>query len=64
MEVLHRFGMVLMASGALFLVFVLTIQLIKNPNPKVLAASLIALEVAITIVGIAITSFVMWKWKS
>lgn len=63
MEVLHGFGMGLMASGALFLVFVLTIQLIKNPNPKVLAASLIALEVAITIVGIAITSFVMWKWK-
>lgn len=64
MEVLHGFGMGLMASGALFLVFVLAIQLIKNPNPKVLAASLIALEVAITIVGIAITSFVMWKWKS
>lgn len=63
MEVLHGFGMGLMASGALFLVFVLTIQLIKNPNPKVLAASLIALEVAITIVGIAITSFVMWKWN-
>lgn len=64
MEVLHGFGMGLMASGALFLLFVLTIQLIKNPNTKVLAASLIALEVAITIVGIAITSFVMWKWKS
>lgn len=63
MEVLHGFGMGLMASGALFLVFVLTIQLIKNPNPKVLAASLIALEVAITIVGIAITGYVMWKWN-
>lgn len=64
MKVLHGFGMGLMASGALFLVFVLIIQLIKNPNPKVLAASLIVLEVAITIVGIAITSFVMLKWKS
>lgn len=64
MEALHGFGMGLMASGSLFLAFVLAIQLIKKPNPNVLAASLIVLEVSITIAGIAITSFVMWKWKS
>lgn len=63
MKFLDGLSVGLMASGVAFWCFVIIIQPLKDPNPKLLALIFVVIESIITFVGIGISVYVMWKWK-
>lgn len=60
---LNGLSLGLMISGVTFWLFVIGIQPLKNPNYKVLTIILAVIEIIITVVGIGISLYVMWKWN-
>lgn len=63
MNFLNGLSLGLMISGVAFWIFVIGIQSLKNPNYKVLTIILVVIEIIITVVGIGISLYVMWKWN-
>lgn len=63
MKFLDGLGFGWLISGVAFWAFVLAIQPLKAPNPKYLALIFVVLETIITIAGIGISVYVMWKWN-
>lgn len=63
MKFLDGLGFGLLVSGVAFWIFVLAIQLLKNPDPKIWALILVEFEIFITLAGIGISVYVMWRRK-
>lgn len=63
MKFLNGLGFGLMLSGVLFWIYLLAIQPLKNPNYKVLALIFVVIETVITVAGIGISAYVMWRGK-
>ena len=53
----------LLGSGVAFWIYLICIQLLKNPNFKVLAFVFVAIETIITLLGIGIGIYAMWKYN-
>lgn len=63
MKFLEGLGFGLMLSGVLFWIYLLAIQPLKNPNYKVLELIFVVIETVITVAGIGISAYVMWRDK-
>ncbi|MEY8441826.1 hypothetical protein AALA17_04100 [Lactobacillaceae bacterium 24-114] len=61
MKFLDGLGFGMMLSGVLFWIYLLAIQLLKNPNYKVLALIFVVIETVVTVIGIGISAYVMWR---